>query len=65
MAAKDSPYTQVEPLERAVLAESLQGILGARGSEPAGWRGKRAYAQLVELYEHYRRENEDLFDSLF
>lgn len=65
MAAEDSSYTQVEPFERAVLAESLQRVLGARGGEPAGWRRERADAQLVELYEHYRRENEDLFDSLF
>lgn len=50
MAAEDSSDAEVQALERAMLAESLQGILGARGGKPAGWRREWAYANLVELY---------------
>ena len=35
MAAEDTAYRQVKPLERSVLAEGFEGILGACGSESA------------------------------
>ena len=35
MAAEDTAYRQVKPLERSVLAEGFEGILGACGSETA------------------------------
>ena len=57
MTPQEAPHRKVQPLERAMLPKSLQGILGTGGGESAGrWR-ERAYAQLVELYKHHRREN--------
>jgi hypothetical protein len=64
MAPQEAPHRKVQPLEGAVLPESLQCILGAGGGESAGRWSKRAYAQLVELDKHYRRETKYLFDRI-
>lgn len=55
VASQYSLETEPESLERSVFAESLQGILGACGSETAGRRLQRRYAEPVELDQQDER----------
>ena len=63
VAAQKSPYRKVRPLDGAVSAESLDGILRAGGCEPAGWRFERTDADLVEPYQENEGRNGDLSDN--
>lgn len=65
MAAKDAAHAQVEPLERAVFAECLKGILRTGGSEAAGWREQRRDAFLIETYQENERRVQHLLHSDF
>ncbi len=51
MAFQDSAEGKVEAFERAVLAESFEGVLRASGGEAAAWGLERGDADLVEAYQ--------------
>ena len=44
-----------------IFAERLEGVLGTGGGEPAGRRGERADARLIELDQEHEREDEHVF----
>lgn len=56
MAAENATDCQVQPLERAVLAESLKRILRACGGEAAGRLLERRDADLIEADQQHERE---------
>ena len=58
MAAENAPHSEPQPLERAVLLDSLNGILRAGRRETAGRRRKRGDVSLVKTYggDEQRRE---------
>ena len=62
VAAENSADGKIQPLERSVLAEGLQGILGTSGRKTAaGWR-ERADAHLIELDQEHKRRNQYGFE---
>ena len=58
MAAEDAADGEIEALERTMLSECLEGVLGTGGGEPAGRRGKRTDARLIELDQEYEGEDQ-------
>lgn len=50
MAPQETADSQIEPFHGAVLFNSLNGILTACRSEPAGGRCQWRYAPLIESY---------------
>ena len=64
MAAEETAYGEIQALERAPFAESLQSVLGAGRSEPAGRRLVRRNADLIEADERNEREDRYLFQDL-
>ena len=59
MTAGQTADGKPEPLQRAVLAQRLEGILRAGGREAARRRGKGRDAELIEAYEHDQRQDAD------
>ena len=62
MAAEDAADGEVETFDGAVLAEGLEGILGASGRESAAGLLERGYADLIESYQKYEGRDQDLPD---
>ena len=62
VAAQDAAGGQIQALDGAVLFKGLQPILRTRGREPAAGRSKRADAQLIELDQQHKRENQNRFE---
>ena len=55
MAAQDALEGEPEALQRAILAEGLQGVLAAGGGEAAGGGLEWRDAQLIEFYQQDER----------
>ena len=58
MAAEKTADSEIKALERTVLAESLEGVLGAGGRETARRRRERADAHLIELDQEDEGEDQ-------
>ena len=58
MAAEKAADSEIKGLEGAVLAESLEGVLGAGGRETARRRRERADAHLIELDQENKGEDQ-------
>ena len=55
MATQNPFQAEPEALEGAVLAEGLEGVLGASGGEAAGRRLERRDAELIEFDQQDER----------
>ena len=62
MTAEDAADGEVEAFDGAVLAESLEGVLGAGGCETAAGLFERGYADLVESSQKYEGRDQDFPD---
>ena len=63
MAAEYATDGEVETFDGAVLAEGLEGILGASGRESAAGLLERGYADLIESDKNNKWENGDLLQG--
>ena len=62
MAAEDAADGEIEAFDGAVLAEGLEGVLGAGGRETAAGLLEGGGADLVESYQKYEGRDQDLPD---
>ena len=62
MAAEDAPDGEIEAFDGAVLAEGLEGVLGAGGRETAAGLLEGGDADLIESYQKYEGRDQDLPD---
>lgn len=65
MAAEDASDCKIQSFKGAVLAEGLQGILRAGGSESAAGLLEWRYAHLIESDQEYEWCNGDSPDQIF
>ena len=63
MTSEDSPDRKVESFENTVFPECFKSILGACRSKAAGGRSEGGDAHLIETYQQYEREDDDLADD--
>ena len=61
---QDPSHRKVQSFYWAVFAERFEGVLGTCRSEPACRRFERRDANLIELYQDYEREDQDLLQYL-
>ena len=62
MAAEDATDGEVEAFDGAVLAEGLEGVLGAGGRETATGLLEWGDADLIKSYQKYEGRDQDLPD---
>ena len=62
MAAEDASDGEIEAFDGTVLAEGLEGVLGAGGRETAAGLLEGGDADLVESYQKYEGRDQDLPD---
>ena len=62
MAAEDAPDGEIEAFDGAVLAEGLEGVLGAGGRETAAGLLEGGDADPIESYQKYEGRDQDLPD---
>lgn len=62
MTAEDAADGEVEAFDGAVLAEGLEGVLGAGRREAAAGLLEGGDADLIESYQKYEGQDQDLPD---
>ena len=62
MAAEDASDGEIEAFDGAVLAEGLEGVLGAGGRETAAGLLEGGDADLIESYQKYEWRDQALPD---
>ena len=65
MAAEDASDGEIEAFDGAVLAEGLEGVLGAGGRETAAGLLEGGDADLIESYQKHERSDSDFLKSFF
>jgi hypothetical protein len=63
MTTQQSLDCQIQPLERAMLAECFEGILRAGGGKSATWLFEWRDADLIKSYKKYERKNGNLSEG--
>ena len=62
MAAEDASDGEIEAFDGAVLAEGLEGVLGAGGRETAAGLLEGRDADLIKSYKKYEGRDQDFPD---